>query len=99
MAVAAAGPIDACVGGACGGDGEAEAEYDGEEERESDGAGARVGVDVTRRCTVAGMYAMLIDGRLANMHISAEHVALTAMVYVTVGSSAEMFFCTPSVTE
>ena len=62
-------------------------------------AGAGVGVAVIRRCTVAGMYAMLIDGRLANMHISAEHVALTAMVYVTVGSSAEMFFCTPSVTE
>ena len=53
MAVAAAGPIDACVDGACGGDGEGEDV--GEKERDVDGAGAGVGVEVMRRCTVAGM--------------------------------------------
>ncbi len=67
MAAAAAEPIDACVDGACGGegeeveegevegDGEGEAEKDGEEEREMDGVGASVGVAVMRPGTVAGM--------------------------------------------
>ena len=41
---------------------------------------------------------MLIEGKFAGMHALAGHVALTATVYVTVGSSAEMFFCTLSTT-
>lgn len=41
---------------------------------------------------------MLIEGKFAGMHTPAGHVALSATVYVTAGSSPVMFFCKLSTT-